>query len=218
VEQNVSKGEILVDNTVNVFTIAQVDRLAVWANLPESDLPLVQALGQSERQWTIHTVRARATEGIVGRIDEIGYIIDPNQHTAIIKGYIDNPNKEIRAGQFVRATIYLPPPRNVVEIPVSALVDDGKQSIVFIETDAKQNWYTMRRVVVTHRFDKTVYISSDELPAEEQRTTAEKEAGLLPRLPLLPKDRVLLSGALELKAAILEQEARQKQAPVKPAK
>lgn len=211
VEQNVSKGEIIVDSTINIFTIAQVERLAVFANLPESDLPLVQSLNQSERKWKVSTIRTNGGEPIEGKIDEIGYIIDPNQHTAIIKGYIDNPGKEIRAGQFIRATIHLPPPENVVEIPADAIVEDGKQSVVFVERDAEKNYYTMRRVVVTHRFGKTVYVSSTELPPAQQIDDKEKELGFLPRKPLLPKERILVAGVMELKAALLEQEARQRQ-------
>ena len=47
------------------------------------------------------TVGAGSAKGLAGTIDEIGYMIDPNQHTAIIKGYVDNPGKRIRAGQYV---------------------------------------------------------------------------------------------------------------------
>ncbi len=41
---------------------------------------------------------------------------------------------------------------------------------------------------------------STPIPKEEQLTAQEAEEGLLPKEPLLPGERVLLSGALELKA------------------
>ena len=61
--------------------------------------------------------RTRPT-GLPGTIDEIGYLIDPNQHTAVIKGYVDNPGERLRAGQYVTATVPIPPPAGVVEIPI----------------------------------------------------------------------------------------------------
>ena len=44
VERNVSVGEYVADNTVNLFTIAEVDRLLVIANPPEDELPALLAL------------------------------------------------------------------------------------------------------------------------------------------------------------------------------
>ena len=65
----------------------------------------------------MQTVGAGSAAGLSGTIDEISYIIDPNQHTAVIKGYVENPGKHIRAGQYVTATVNIPPPDDVVEIP-----------------------------------------------------------------------------------------------------
>lgn len=208
IERNVSRGEILVDPTTNLFTIAQVDRLAVLVNAPEDDLPTLNDLTFAQRKWTVQTVGVNSVKGLPGTIDEIGYIIDPNQHTAIIKGYIDNPNGRIRAGQFVSATVQLDPPKDVVEIPIEALVDDGKQSVVYVQTDADKHRYTMRRVVVIQRFEKSAFICSTPIPAADQVTPEEKEQGLLPRQPVRIGEKLLIAGVLELKAALLEKEAR----------
>ena len=58
----------------------------------------------------MRTVGAASAAGLPGTIDEIGYMIDPNQHTAVIKGYVENPGQRIRAGQYVSATVNIPPP------------------------------------------------------------------------------------------------------------
>ncbi len=75
----------------------------------------------------------------------------------------------LRAGQFVTATVELLPPKNVVEVPMSALVEDGKDSIVFVQPDAKEPIYTMRRVQVTSRFEHTAYVRSEPLSKDEAR-------------------------------------------------
>ena len=208
VERNVFKDEMIVDNTVNLFQIADVGRLLVIASCPEDSLPSLEALGSNEKRWSVQTVGAASGTGLAGTIDEIGYMIDPNQHTAVIKGYVENPGKRIRAGQYVSVTVNLPPPDDVVEIPTDALMDDGMQSLVFVQSDPAAHQFTMRRVHVTHRFDRSVFVRDTPLPKEEQLTAKEAEEGLLPKGPLRPGERVLLSGAVELKAALQDLESR----------
>jgi cobalt-zinc-cadmium efflux system membrane fusion protein len=208
VERNVTPHEIVQDPTINLFQIANVKRLLVIANAPEDELPTLNALKPHERTWTVRTVGAAAVAGLKGSIEEIGYLIDPNQHTAIIKGYIDNPKEEIRAGQFVSATVPIPPPPDVVEVPTDAVVEDGKYSVVFVQTDPAKHVYTMRRVVPLHRFEKTVLVRSKPFEKKDQLTSEEAELGLLPREALCPGERVLQSGVGELKATLIDLESR----------
>jgi cobalt-zinc-cadmium efflux system membrane fusion protein len=208
VERNITVHEIVQDPTINLFQIAQVDRLLVIANAPEDELPTLNALRPEERTWSVQTVGANSISGLKGQIEEIGYLIDPNQHTAVIKGYIDNPKEQIRSGQFVSCTIQIPPPKDVVEVPIDAVVEDGKYAVVFVQTDPVQHHYTMRRVQLTHRFEKTAFVRSKPFDKSEQLTAEEQEMGMLPLGPLRPGERILRSGVGELKAALLDLESR----------
>jgi RNA polymerase sigma factor (sigma-70 family) len=105
IERNVGKDDLVVDNTVILFQIADVSRLLVIAHCPAEALTPLSSLGQNERRWTVRTVGAPTSNGLPGTIADIGYIIDPNQHTAIIKGYVENPGQQIRVGQHVTVTI-----------------------------------------------------------------------------------------------------------------
>lgn len=209
VECNVGVGDMVVDNTVNLFQIADVSRLLVKADAPEDELPTLEALvARGDARWTVQTVGVTSSAGLPGTIHEIGFLIDPNQHAAVIKGYVDNPGERLRGGQFVAATIPLPAPAGFVEIPIDALVDDGTQSLVFVQTDATKAEYTMRRVQVSQRFDNKVFVRSSPIPKQEQLTDREAEEGLLPKESLRPGERVLESGAGELKAALLNLESQ----------
>ncbi len=208
VERNVSAGEYVADNTINLFTIAEVDRLLVIANPPEDQLPSLLALKPEDMRWTLQTVQAAGAEPISGPIEDVGYLIDPNQHTAVVKGYINNPEGRLRAGQFVSATVNLPPPPDVVEVPLTALAEDGKQSLVFVQPDPAKPRYSMRRVQVTHRFDRTAYVRSRLTPAEQKLTPEETAQGFQPREPLKPGERILPSGVLELRAALDDMESK----------
>ena len=212
VERNISLGEFVADNTQPLFQIANVNRVVILANPAEDDLPVLLNDKREKKQlvWTVHTV-GLPPEGVTAPINEISRFIDQNQHTAVIKGYIDNPDDSVRAGQFASATIELSPPEHTVEIPINALVEDGKQSIVFVVTKAEKDRLvvTMRRVIVTHRFNDTAWVLSDfkDLAPEKQRLSkVEKVQGLLEPRPLEKGARVITSGALELKAALEDKE------------
>jgi membrane fusion protein, heavy metal efflux system len=204
IERNLSLHEIVVDNTTNLFQISNVDRLFVTANVPEDDLPVLESLPDNLKRWTVQTV---GSAPVAGFIEDIGYIIDPNQHTAVVKGYINNNGGKLRAGQFISATVELPPPADVVEVPIDAVVDDGQQSIVFVQSDPQKHHYTMRRVQLTQRFETTAFVRSTPFAKDEERSAADSEIGMLPLEPLRPEERILASGVGELKAVVNEKEA-----------
>lgn len=220
VERNVTVGDLVVDNTVNLFQIADVSRLLVVASCPEDELPILESLTHNQKRWAIRTVGQNSATGLSGAIEEIGYVIDPNQHTAVVKGYVENPGKHIRGGQYVTATVEIPPPAGVVEIPADALVDDGLQSLVFVQPDPEAHVFSMRRVHVVQRFEHTVFVQATPIPPEERLTARESEQSLLPKEALLPGERVLLAGAVELKAVVMDLESRPgpKPAPDRPLK
>jgi cobalt-zinc-cadmium efflux system membrane fusion protein len=211
VERNIAAHTVVSDNTLNLFQIAKLDedgsgpRLYVVANCPEDDLPALQALPERGRRWTITTV---GSPPLPGFIDDISYIIDPNDHTAKVKGHIDNKEGRLLAGKMISAKVELPPPQNVIEVPTSAVGDDGQQSIVFVETDAQKQYYTMRRVELVRRFEKSVFVRSEAFAKSDERSAEEDELGLLPKQTLLPGERVLTTGVGELKSALLEKESQ----------
>jgi cobalt-zinc-cadmium efflux system membrane fusion protein len=210
VERNVSIGEYVADNTVNLFTIADVDRLLVMANPPEDAIPELLALKGDKLRWTLQTV---GSTPIKGPIEEVGYLVDPAQHTAVVKGYIDNPDRRLRAGQFVTATVELDAPPNVVEVPLTALAEGGKQSFVFVQPDPSKPNYTLRRVLVTHRFENTAFVRSFLTAREEKLTPEEDAQGFQPPRPLQPGERLITSGVLELRAALEDKESKAEKKP-----
>ncbi len=77
----------------------------------------------------------------------------------------------------------------MVEVPIGALVEDGKDSIVFVQTDPRKPIFTLRRVEVTNRFDRTAYLRSAPAANKDDERAAGAE-------PLKPGERVITVGAL----------------------
>ncbi len=201
IEQNLALRDTVVDNATNLMQIANVDSLLVLVALPETDLPALQDLCNLTQNRIGWTVKMIGTGPMVGLVDSIGYRIDAKQHTAVVRGHIPNPSGMLRAGQSVAATIELLPARNVVEVPIGALVEDGQESIVFVQTDPQEPIYTMRRVVVTDRFDGLACVRSVS-EKDDERAAGEEGQRLQPPEPLRAGERVLASGVRELKTAL----------------
>ena len=77
-----------------------------------------------------------------------------------------NSKGELRAGQFATAVVVVPPVPGEVEVPTAGLIEDGKDSVVFVQPDPAANRYVRRAVTVTRRFHDVAYVSSGVKPGE----------------------------------------------------
>jgi cobalt-zinc-cadmium efflux system membrane fusion protein len=199
VEKNVAVGDI-VDTATDLFKVADLRTLAVWADAYEEDLPALLALPAGQRRWKVRLKADPDAPPREGPIDYVGEIIDPNQHTALVAGRVDNPEGLLRAGQFVTAVVEFPPPPHEVVVPATALIDDGRTSVLFVQEDPDQPEFTLRRVVVQRRLPEAVTVRDRLTPQQERQ-------GLR---PVRPGEHVVSRGAVELKKALEETRAADK--------
>jgi len=196
-----------VDTSTDLFKIANLDKLFVYAYAYEEDLPVVQALKPEQRRWQIFVQNEPNAKPLPGTIDVIGYSIDPSQHTAVIMGQVDNRGERLKAGQSVLADVALPPEPNQVVIPMTALVEDGRESVVFVQPDPAKPYYRQERVTVVRRERDVVFLSTVSKPDPSQKAAASQK-----EFPLQPgKTWVVISGSVELKAALEDLLSRAKQ-------
>ncbi|SIN68551.1 membrane fusion protein, cobalt-zinc-cadmium efflux system [Singulisphaera sp. GP187] len=195
-EINLAVGDIVATDA-DLFKVADLSTLRVWAYVYEEDLPTLLGLPKPF-QWTIRLKAEPSSPPIVGTAEKIGDLIDPNQHTALVVGPVENPDGRMRAGQFITAQVELPPEDGEIEIPIAALVEDGQESIVFIQPDPGQTVYAMRRVTVARRSGATATIRRTLALGSEKDSAEARDAAAL----LQPGDQVVTSGAVELRAAL----------------
>jgi cobalt-zinc-cadmium efflux system membrane fusion protein len=196
VEKNANLGEI-VDTSTDLFKVADMSRMAVMVDAYEEDLPVLQALTPAQKRWTVRLKGDPTAPPLEGDFDYIGSIIDPNQHTALVVGRVDNPGNRLLAGQAVTATVDLPARPDEVSIPVSALIEDGRSAVVFVQPDLQQTQYVQRRVAVVRRLPGSVILRGRLTPEQERQGLRAVRAG----------EQVVSSGAVELKKALEELQA-----------
>jgi cobalt-zinc-cadmium efflux system membrane fusion protein len=178
-EKNVSAGDI-VDTSSDLFKVGDLTHLLVWAHVYEEDLPLLQELPKPVR-WEVH-VASRPGAVFHGKMEQVAAVIDPNQHTALVTGRVENPAHELKVGQFVTVQLSLPAPADEVELPAGAVVEDGRASVVFVQPDPAEGKFVRTPVTVTRRFRDAVCV---------------KAGG-----GVKPGDKVVTSGALLLRDAM----------------
>lgn len=101
-EQNVTAaaGVKTLDNSPNLFTIADLSDVWIICDVFENDLPYVRVGEFADIHLTAYPSLV-----LKGRIDNIGPILDPNIRTAKVRLEVHNPGT-LRMGMFVQATFY----------------------------------------------------------------------------------------------------------------
>ena len=157
-EKNIAVGG-LVDTSDELFKVGDTSHLSVWAHVYEEDLPLLESL-RHPIPWTV-SVPSRTGADFAGSLDRISAVIDQMQHTALVVGRVENTTGDLKVGQFVTVSIELPPSSDELELPVAAVVEDGHQSVVFVEHEAEPYSFTRRAVKVIRRYRDRIYVKSE---------------------------------------------------------
>ncbi len=201
-EQNITVGDMVSPND-DLFKVANLSRLRVMASAYEEDLPRLDALSPSQRKWSVSIPADPNVASIEGEIEQVGKIIDPAQHTALVMGWVPNAHASLRAGQFISAVVSISPPGNEVSLPGSAVIEKGDESFVFVaESDATQQPSTVfvrRSVVVSRQLGQRVCVLIDPTA----NTTANDGRGAV-REGIKPNETVVISGAVELQQSLMD--------------
>jgi cobalt-zinc-cadmium efflux system membrane fusion protein len=207
VEKNTCMNDMLdpIASPAPLFKVADLKRLQIWVHPPEEYLPTLQKnleAAKKEGRQLAWDIRFQADGPEVPprklQIVQVFPQIEPNQHTPTVMGYLDNSDGKVLVGQFVNATILVPPPPNTVEIPSEALNEVGGQALVIVAANAARREYVLRRVPVEARYKDVVLVRSELNQEDEKVSRLEVQQGRRPLEPLRPGDRVITRGVVEL--------------------
>jgi cobalt-zinc-cadmium efflux system membrane fusion protein len=126
VERDVVSGNFYDDMAV-LMVISPMDKLWVWGNVYEKDQGQVH-LGQT---WEIQFPYLDLTSK--GKVEHIDARVDPGTRTLKIRAAIDNPTKELKAGQLVKAVLQIPPVAGQTVIPRNAMAVVNGENCCFIQ-------------------------------------------------------------------------------------
>jgi membrane fusion protein, heavy metal efflux system len=121
---NVGQGDRL-------FRIMSADRVYVAAQVPEADLPSLQALSGAEV-----VLPGRSQVLPVRRLVSRANFLDLQSRTLSVVYEVSNPG-HLAVGQAVTVRLFLSGQVKAVALPESAIVDDGGRPVVFVQTEGE---------------------------------------------------------------------------------
>jgi cobalt-zinc-cadmium efflux system membrane fusion protein len=119
VEQNVAgfEGVKSLDNTPNLFTIADLSQVWVVCDVFENDLGLVNVGDAAEIRFN-----AFADQVFKGAVSDISRVLDPNTRSAKVRIVLANSKGLLRPGMFAVATFRSRKLHPVLVLPTTAIM------------------------------------------------------------------------------------------------
>ena len=140
IELTGAQGGFWNDMNAPIMTVADLSKVWLSAGVQEKDISSV-FVGQSAKI----TLNAYESEAFTGNVRYVGAVLDPDTRTIKVRIAINNESGRFRPGMFAKV-IFNCRPHKAAVIPVSALLQRGFNTQVFVE---KTSWQFEPRIIKT---------------------------------------------------------------------
>ena len=138
------QGQYSGGNTVEMFTIGDINRVWVMADVFEMDLARVQVGSPVAVRVVAYPDRVFS-----GRVDWVAGMMDPTTRTARVRCTLDNPDRALKPEMYATVAITVDQER-VLAIPRSAFLRLGDQTVVYVaKGETPDGMHRYQRVPVT---------------------------------------------------------------------
>jgi cobalt-zinc-cadmium efflux system membrane fusion protein len=142
-EKLISPGQLLQADTTPCFTIADLSRVWVLAQIFGSDLSTVNVGDRAD----IDTGTAKS---ISGKVDNIAALIDPDTRSVNARIVVDNPGDLLKKQMYVRVQIKSRQESTGLLAPVSAILRDD-ENLPFVYVRQRDGSFARRHVTLGYR-------------------------------------------------------------------
>jgi len=118
VEKLITPGELLEAGTTPCFTVADLSRVWVMAQVFGADLASVH-LGD-----TADVLSGTGAKNFAGRVDNISALVDPDTRAVMVRVVVENPGDFLKKQMYVRALIRARQESNGLLVPVASILRD----------------------------------------------------------------------------------------------
>ncbi len=127
VERLINPGQLLEAGSTLCFTIADLSRMWVEANVFDSDLPLVHVRDRVE-------IVTAAPQPLYGTVTYIAALVDPATKATAVRVEVPDPQHLLKRDMYVQVKIHSSRERRGLLIPVAAVLrDEQNLPFVFVE-------------------------------------------------------------------------------------
>ena len=144
VERLITPGELLQAGTTPCFTVANLSRVWVMAQLFGTDLSAVSVGDPAE------VVTGTDAHNFPGKVDKISALVDPNTRAVAVRVVVDNPRHVLRKQMYVRVLIHSRHESTGVLIPISAVLRDD-ENLPFVYVAQSDDSFARRQITLGSR-------------------------------------------------------------------
>jgi cobalt-zinc-cadmium efflux system membrane fusion protein len=151
VEKLITPGELVQAGTTPCFTVANLSRVWVLAQVFGSDLAAVGLGDSAEVQTGIES------KNFSGKVDNISALVDPDTRSVVVRVVADNPGEFLKKQMYVRVLIRARRDSTGLLVPVSAILRDD-ENLPFVYVAAADGSFARQRVTLGYRAEDQVDI------------------------------------------------------------
>lgn len=119
-------------NNATLFTLMDLDKVKIFVNVLERDVPLVRQITQAH--VTVDAYRDSVLGGVIAKSNEA---LDLGTRTLAVQVDVDNHNHLLKPGMFATVTFVTETHPNALTVPSGAVMSDDKGKFVYIVSDGK---------------------------------------------------------------------------------
>jgi cobalt-zinc-cadmium efflux system membrane fusion protein len=153
VEKLITPGELLQAGTTPCFTVANLSRVWVMAQLFGSDLSGVNVGDSAE------VVVGNDEHDFPGTVDKISALVDPNTRAVAVRVVVENTKHSLRKQMYVRVLIHSRNDTNGLLIPISAVLRDD-ENLPFVYVAQSDGSFARRQITLGFRVSDQYEIPS----------------------------------------------------------
>jgi membrane fusion protein, heavy metal efflux system len=153
VQKLVSPGQVIQAGQTACFMISKVQTVWVQGHIVDSDLPQIRT-GDAVEETNPNLDRT-----FHGTLSYIGSFVDPATRTTPVRIVTQNPDDLLKKDMFVDATIRTSTQRNILAVPLAAVLrDDKNEPMVYVQVQPGR--FAQRQVTTGMQQNNMVAITS----------------------------------------------------------
>jgi cobalt-zinc-cadmium efflux system membrane fusion protein len=144
VEKLITPGQLLQAGTTACFTVADLSRVWVMAQIFGSDLESVRVGDQAD------VVTGIGTAKFTGIVDNISALVDPGTRSVVARVVVKNPGDSLKKQMYVHVLIKAQQENSGLLVPVSAILRDD-ENLPFVYLSQSDGSFTRQHVTLGNR-------------------------------------------------------------------
>ena len=160
VEKLITPGQLLQAGSTQCFTVADLSRVWVMAQVFGSDLESVK-IGD-----TAEVLTGTGTGKFLGTVDNISALVDPDTRSVMVRVVVKNPGDLLKKQMYVHVLIHARQESTGLLIPVSAILRDD-ENLPFVYAEQPDGSFTRQHVTLGYRVGEQYELAGGAHPDDQ---------------------------------------------------